>query len=144
MKYNLFTVKIRDKNPKYNEIVDLFKLSVGNSITYLNYNEKESPNQSLEIIASYDKKKIKKNNGKMIYEGTDYNEIKIFNKIFISNNMKRAKIIKNNKQYDLKEIVGNHKQSFKIEIKFLDIIIYLNSMLKDCELLSGIYKFQNI
>ena len=51
----------------------------------------------------------------MIYEGTNYNEIKILNKIFISNNIKRAKIIKNNKQYELKEMVGNHKQSLKLK-----------------------------
>ena len=141
MEYNLFKVKIRE-NSKYNTILELLKLSIGNNITNLNYNKKESPNQNLEIIVSYNKKYIKKNNGKMIYKNTENNknkEIKIFDKEFISNNIKRAKIIINNKKYDLKEIIENQKQSFKIEIKFLDNIIYLNSMFKDCKSLYSIY-----
>ena len=62
MKYNLFKVKIRDKNDKYNEIFELLKLSVGNNITDLNYNKNKikSPNQSFEIIVSCDKKKLKR------------------------------------------------------------------------------------
>ena len=79
----------------------------------------------------------------MIYETNNYNEIKILNKVFISNNMKRSKIIINNKQYELKEIVRKNKPSFKIKINFLDNPIYLNSMFKDCDLLSGVYNFQN-
>jgi surface protein len=82
----------------------------------------------------------------MIYEKTknkEIKEIKIFNEEFITNNKKRAKIIINNKQYELKEIVENDKQSFKIEIKFFDNIIYLNSMFKYCESLSGVYNFEN-
>ena len=94
-------------------------------------------------MASYYKNYIKKNNGKMIYETNKNKEIKIFNEEFISNNIKRAKMIMNNKQYELKEIVEIQKQSFKIEIKFLDNIIFLNSMFKDCKLLSGVYNFKN-
>ena len=62
MKNNLFKIKIRDKNDKYNEIFELLKLSVGNNITELNYNKDKikSLNKSLEIIASYDKKKLKR------------------------------------------------------------------------------------
>ena len=62
MKNNLFKIKIRDKNDKYNEIFELLKLSVGNNITDLNYNKDKikSLNKSLEIIASYDKKKLKR------------------------------------------------------------------------------------
>ena len=37
MKNNLFKIKIKDKNDKYNEIFELLKLSVGNNITELNY-----------------------------------------------------------------------------------------------------------
>ena len=145
MKYNLFKVKIRDKNGKYNEIYELLKLSVGNNITEINYNKNKikSTNQSFDIIVSCDKKKIKKNNGKMIYEAKNSNEIKILNKVFISNNMKRSKIIINNKQNELKEIVRINKQSVKIKINFLDNPIYLNSMFKDCKLLSGVYNFKN-
>jgi len=133
MEYNLFKVKIRE-NSKYNTILELLKLSIGNNITNLTYNKKESPNQNLEINVSYNKKYIKKNNGKMIYKNTENNknnknnknkEIKIFDKEFISNNIKRAKMTINNKKYNLKEIIENQKQSFKIEIKFLDNIIYL-------------------
>ena len=62
MKNNLFKIKIRDKNDKYNEIFELLKLSVGNNITDLNYNKDKikSLNKSLEIIASDDKKKLKR------------------------------------------------------------------------------------
>ena len=70
-------------------------------------------------------------------------EIKIFDEEFISNNMNRAKMINNNKQNKLKEYVEIHKQSLKIEIKFLDNIIYLNSMFKDSKSLSGVFNLQN-
>jgi len=78
---------------------------------------------------------IKKNIAKMIYKANEsYKEIKIFNKIFISTNMKRAKVIINNKQYDLKEnIKSKINKIYKIKIKFLDNIIKLKNMFKDCE-----------
>ena len=60
----------------------------------------------------------------MIYKNTNYNQkIKIFNEEFVSNNMIRAKIFINNKQYDLKENIQNEKQIFKVEIKFIDNIL---------------------
>ena len=68
--------------------------------------------------------------------------IKVFNKIFISNNKKRAKIIINNKQYELKENLENKKQF--VHIKFIDNIFYLNCMFKDCESLSSVKNFQYI
>ena len=145
MKFYSFKVKIRDKNNKYDKILELLKLSNGNNITNLNYNKNKIkyPNQSSEIFVSYDKKYIKKNNGKMIYDTIKYKEIRIFNKDFITNNIKRAKMIINNKQCELKEYAKTHKQSFKIKIKFLDIIIYLNCMFKHCKYLFGVYNFQN-
>ena len=146
MNYNLFKVKIGDKNTendKYNEIFEFLKLSFGNNKTNLNYNIKKSPYQNLEIIASYDKRYIKKKNGKMIYKNNENKEIKIFNEKFISNNMKRAKMIMNNKQYELKEIVESQKQFVKIGIKFFDNNIYLNSMFKNCNLLFGVENFHN-
>ena len=145
MKNIFFKVKFRDKNTNYNKILELLKLSAENNIIHLNYNisKKECSNQSLEIIATYYKKYIKRNNGKMIYEKTKNKEIKILNKEFIIYNIKRAKMIINNKQYELKDIVENNKKSFKIEIKFLDNIIYLNSMFKYCKSLSGVYNFEN-
>ena len=72
------------------------------------------------------------------------NEIKIFNKRFILNNRKRAQIIINNKQFELKENIINEKITFKINIKFLDIIINLNSMFNDCKSLSSINNFGNL
>ena len=44
----------------------------------------------------------------------------------------------------MKENIETEKQSFKIKIKFLDNIIYLNSMFKDCETLFSIHNFQNL
>ena len=70
-------------------------------------------------------------------------EIKIFNKSFISNNIKRVKIIINNKKYKIEEKIQNEKQIFDIKIKFLDNIIYLNSMFKDCKPLYSVFNFQN-
>ena len=144
MQHNFIYIKLKDKsNNNLNKILTLFKLSVGNNIINLNYNKKkkESLNQNLEI--NYYKNYIKKNIGKMIYKDIKNKEIKIFNEEFISNNVKRTKIIINNKQYEIKEIVENQKQSLKIKIKFLDNIIKLNSMFKDCKSLSGVYNLEN-
>ena len=81
----------------------------------------------------------------MIYKKNEFNkEINIFHKEFISNNMKRAKIIIKNKQYDLKENTKSEIQILKIEIKFLDNIIKLNSMFKNCNSLSSVDNFQNL
>ena len=67
-------------------------------------------------------------------------------KKFILNNNKRANIIINNKEYKLKENLDNRELNteYLIKIKFLDNIIYLNSMFKGCKSLSHIYKFQNL
>ena len=79
----------------------------------------------------------------MIYKAKENSiEIQIFNKKFISNNIKRAKIILNNKQYKLKGII-KIKDILKLKIKFFDNIIKLNSMFKKCESLSYVYNFQN-
>ena len=81
----------------------------------------------------------------MIYTKSenDY-KTEIVNEIFIKNNMKRAKIIINNKQNDLKENIENEKQKLKIKIKFLDNIIYFDSMFEGCKSLSFVNNFQYI
>ena len=80
----------------------------------------------------------------MIYKSKENNiEIQIFNKKFILNNIKRAKIIINNKQYKLKGII-KIKNILKLKIKFLDNIFYLNSMFEDNISLSSIYHFQHL
>ena len=146
MKCNFILIKLRDKsniNFNNNKILQLFQLSVGNNIINLNYNKikKESSNKNLGII--YFKKYIKKNIGKMLYNN---NEIHIFNKKFISNNIKIAKIIINNKQYELEANFENESTEIivKIKIKFLDNIIYSNSMFRDCKSLISVRNFQNI
>ena len=82
----------------------------------------------------------------MIYKATEnMKEIKILDTEFIKNNIERAKIILNNKQYNLKKKIKiKIYKIYKIKIKFLDNIIYLNSMFKDCESLSSVYNFQNL
>jgi len=55
MKANFIHLKFKDKNNinlNNNKILELFKLSVGNNIINLNYNnnKKESSNQRLDII----------------------------------------------------------------------------------------------
>ena len=146
MKPNLIYIKINYKsNIILNKALELYKLSVGNNIINLNYqkNRKESSNQNLGII--YYKKYIKKNIGKMKYKITE-NQTKIIDKEFILKNKKRAKIIINNKHYELKEYIYNKKynHSFKIEIKFLDNIFYLKYMFNECKSLSYINNFQSI
>ena len=129
-----------------NKIFELFKLSIGNNKYILDYNKikKEFSNKNLEI--SYYKKYIKTNIGKMICKNTENNKkITIFNKIFISNNKERAKIILNNKQYELKENLENQKYFDQmIKIKFYDHIIFSNCMFKDCESLSIVKNFETI
>ena len=44
----------------------------------------------------------------------------------------------------MKKIIGITKQIFKVKIKFLDNAIFLNSMFRDCQILSSVYNFQNI
>ena len=148
MKCNFIYIKLKAKNIinlNNNKILNLFKLSVGNNIINLNYNKNKKESSNQEII--YYKRYIKKDIGKMIYlnEGNNL-QIKIFQKIFIYNNLERAKIIIYNKQYELKENIRNRKQTItiKIKIKFLDNIIYLNSMFEDCKSLFSIYNLQNI
>ena len=142
MKCNYIHIKLKDQNNltlNYNKILEIFKLSFGNDIIDLNYNQ----NKNLDII--YYKKYIKKNIGKMIYKNTENNkEIKIFSEIFVLNNIKIAKIIINNKQNELKEKIGNEKQLFKIKIKFLNNIVYLNSMFEDCQTLLSVNNFLNL
>ena len=145
MKPYLIYIKLRDKNEvNINRIYELFKLSVENNIFNLSYNKniKENSNHNLEI--SYDKKYIKKNIGKMIYKDYKNKEIKIINGDFIKNNIKRAKMIINSKQYILKENIENIKRTFKIKIKFIDNIIKLNSMFRNCKSLNSIHNFGNL
>jgi len=120
MKPNLVHIKLRDQSIiNLKRILEIFKLSAENNSFNVNYNKniKEFSNHNFEI--SYDKKYIKKNIGKMIHDTTENKEIKIYNKEFIINNMKRAKtiitIIKK-KQYELKENIESQKQHCKIEI----------------------------
>ena len=160
MSCNFINIQLKNKNYiNYNKnkkkIFASFKSSIGNSIINPNYpyisnknalcnkfifKLKDDPsrgyiNQYFEII--YNKKIIKKNNVKMEYRANESNkDIKIFNQIFISNNMKRAKVYINNKQYDLKENIESKIN--KIKIKFFDNIIYLNSMFKGCETLFSV------
>ena len=140
-------IRLKDKNNinlNKNKILELFKLSIGNNIINLNY-DKKSSNQNIQII--YYQKYIKKNVGKMRYTYLDnFKLIKILDKEFISNNIKRANIIINNKEYNLKESIeyNESKTLFLIKIKFLDNIIYLISMFQDCKSLFCIYNFQNL
>ena len=140
MRCNYINIKVKDTNSK---IPELFKLSLGNNVNSLYCTKKEEKCSNKNLKLNYYKKYFEKNIGKMVYRKFGFYS-KIFDKSFISNNMKRAKMIINNKQYNLKEKIRNEKLIFKIKIKFLDNIIYLNSMFRDCESLSSVYNFQNI
>ena len=122
MRCNYINIKVKDANSK---IPELFKLSLGNNVysLYCNKKEEKCSNKNSKLI--YYKKYIEKNIGKMAYRKFGFYS-KIFDKSFISNNMKKAKIIINNRLYNLEENFGNEKLIFKIKIKFFDTIIHLN------------------
>ena len=145
MESNSFLIKNIDKNYinlNNNQILEIFKISLGNNKINLQYNnnKNQSLNQNFEII--YNKQFIESNIGKMKYRKTENSkEIKILHNIFISNNIKRAKLIINNKQYDLKENIDS--SIYKVKIKFFDDIIHLNSMLSDCKSLLFVDNLQH-
>ena len=136
-------IKLKETNNinlNIKNVLDIFKISIGNNS---NYKKKKFSNQHLEII--YNKNYNKRNIGKMIYESKiNDKEIKILNEIFISNNMRRAKIIKNNREHTLKDNIKNESQNYKIKVKFLDNAIKLNSMFQKCKSLSKVKNFQNL
>jgi len=140
---NFIHLKLIDKNninQNNKELFGLLKISMGNDVHYLGYKKKYS---NLNFIISYYKIFIKKNIGKMKYTTNKNKVIKLFDKTFLHKNIKRAKMIINNKLYNLEEIfVREMKKVVKIRIHFLDIIICLNYMFKNCEALSSVYNLQ--
>jgi len=147
MKCDFIQIKLKDRNNiKLNKkiLLKLFKLSIEDKANNLDYNKnkKISSKQNLEII--YYKNNIKKNIGKILYKvnkDDKEKQIKLFNMEFISNNIKRVRIIINNKQYKLAEYYKNKmNKTFIIKINFLDIIIHLSCMFKDCK---SLYSFEN-
>ena len=112
MNFNFIHLKFKNKNNIHsnkNKSFELLKLSVGNNI--INKNKKESSNKNLDII--YYKEYTKKNVGKMIYADFKFCKLtKILDNKFIANNIKRAKIIINSKQYKLKENIVNQSHFF--------------------------------
>ena len=92
------------------------------------------------------KNKSFNNIGKMFYQNDEKNnETKIFGQKFVKTNNKKAKIIINNKQYNLREKIKNIKDNiiFKIKIKFLENMVNLDSMFKECDMLLKVEKFSN-
>ena len=138
MKCNFIHIKLKHQNNITLEN-KIFELSLGNNLTNLNYSFISS-NHNLEI--NYYKNYTTTNCGKMIYKN-NVKEIKIFNKIFIIKNRNRAKIIKNNKLIKLKESFVNQRNNLRIKIKFLDNIINLNSMFKNCISLYSVLNFHS-
>jgi surface protein len=81
----------------------------------------------------------------MIYKiSENRKEINILSKTFVRNNIKRTKIILDNKQYNLKQNIESKKKDFKMKIIFLDNIIKLNSMFFCCKSLSSVHNFHNL
>ena len=168
MKCNSIQIKFKIKNYanlNNERLLILFRLSIGNDSNNLEYSLKSNKNflddkfiykfgtlqsrghnknkeqysvQNLEI--SNKNNYIKINIAKMKYKMTEKTEKKIVNKIFILNNMKRAKVIINNKQYDLTENINNEIN--KIKIKFFDYGLYINYMFNDCAQLNSVYNLQ--
>ena len=125
MWFNCIHLKIKNRNYtdlNNNKILKLYKLSIGNYINnskypfksneyyldnrsifkiknllYQEYNKnKKSPIKNIEI--SNKNKFIKRNIAKMVYKiDENMKEKQLFNKIFLRYNMKRTKVIMNNK-----------------------------------------------
>ena len=144
MKYNCIQIKIKTKNNitlNNNKFIELFKLSFGKK-TNLIYNKKESY-PYLDIINH--EIYIEKNIGKLEYKSTEHEiKINLFHPKFLLDNMKRAKKIINNKEYDLEKNIPNKKRNFKIKIKYLDNAINLNFMFAGCSSLISVHNFQNL
>ena len=70
MKCNFIHIRMKDKrdiNLNDNKELQLFKLSVGNSITNLKYFKNKNKCSSQNLVINYYKNYLKKNVGKMIY-----------------------------------------------------------------------------
>ena len=123
------------------EIFIIFNISMGKKIENLNgINAIELKNHIVKI-KSFDNNNI----GKMIYKIDEKNkQTKIFDKKFVKINRNRAKIILNNKQFNLIEKIKSEKEKIKfvVKIKFLENIIDINCMFKRCKMLSLVKNFE--
>ena len=98
-------------------------ISIGKSTDdYLNEGKKLNCNNIIKLKYRTD----------IIHKATE-----ILNREFVEISKNKAKIVLNNKQYNLKAKVRNKniKISFKIKIKFLENVINLDSMFNGCEML---------
>ena len=121
---------------KHRKVFESLNISLGNIIDTSHINKNDSEKYNLR------KKKIElkdMNIGKIIYTINQKSPmIKIFGKGFVEINKNKAKIIKNYKLYNLKEEINNKKQNTKVEIKlkFLENMVNIDSMFKDCKMSS--------
>ena len=132
---------IRNINKSNNKrIFDLFNNSIGKNLLYF---DNKSSNQNIEMK----KKQLNNNIIKLKYKINEKNnEIKILGTKFVIININKVKIILYNKKKNLVEKI-NHKVkniSLKIKLKFLDNIINIDSMFKNCKMLYNIKDFSNI
>ena len=130
------------KNIYFKTIYDLFKISFGNNVKFCHIDL--NANGKLNKILKINKTNIKNNNiGKLIYQiDINNNETKIFGKNFININNNKVQIIIKNKQYKLVEKIKNKENPFIIiKIKFLENIVNIGSMLKECK---EIFSIRNI
>ena len=148
----------KKKNRNYNllinvnNIINSFKGEIGiiknkydygynlNHMLYT-YNNMFSKNEEIQI--HYKPKENKEENFKIIgnykvYHAPKIEKIKIFNKIFINNNIYKCKIVYDNKEYDLREYFEdinrkyNNEDSFSFILKGINNITNMGLMFCEC------------
>ena len=110
--------------------------------------------ENLKIIIASIGEKIKENKlkiekkknrvyNKLFYKANTNKNIKIFGNEFIKRNKKKLKVIRNNKYEKTILKTNNIKSNRNISIKFnfLENIIYMNSMFKEC---TSLYKLSGL
>ena len=131
MKINVAQRELIFKGNKIVKDKKISNISIGkNNDDYLNKGKTLNYDKIVQLIYSIDK--INR-------------ETEILNRKFVIVNKNRAKIVLNNKQYNLKTKIENKnvKILLKIKMKFLDNIINLDSMFKGCEMLTLVKNFSN-
>ena len=123
---------IKDLENASKKMFKILNISLGNTIDINHINKYDLGKY---ILKTTKKEQKDMNIGKIVYITNEVtNQIKIFGKRFVEINKNKAKIIRNNKKYNLKEEIIDKKENtiFKIKLKFLENMFNIESMFEEC------------